>query len=90
MRYTPRDNGTSFDGYEVIIKYLRENFLTQKELAKSLNIPESKMSEILHGHRRPTKKELLDIKDSLGIDMNEWRQSSKYINTVIPVMGNKF
>lgn len=90
MKYTSRGVGNSFDGSNLIRQKLSERYMTQRDLANVVNIHPAKLSEILNGFRRPSKKELTDIKDSLGIDLNEWRKESKYVEATFPLAGNLF
>ena len=90
MKYTSRGQGNCFDGGSTIKRYLDERYMTQKDLAVALNIHQAKLSEIIKGFRRPSKKELEDIKDALGIDLNEWRKESKYVTAVFPLAGSTF
>lgn len=90
MKYTSRGKGNCFDGGDLVRKYLTDRYMTQRDLAEAAGIHPAKLSEILNGIRRPSKKELDDIKNSLGIDLNEWRASSKYVSAAFPLAGNTF
>ena len=74
MKYTSRGKGNCFDGGDLIREHLKKRYMTQRDLATAINMHPAKLSEILNGIRRPSKKELGDIKDNLGIDLNEWRE----------------
>ena len=71
MKYTSRGKGNCFDGGDLVKEYLHKRYMTQRDLAGAINMHPAKLSEILNGIRRPSKKELEDIKDKLGIDLNE-------------------
>mgnify|MGYP001248584121 CR=1 FL=1 len=86
MKYTSRGTGNSFDGGQMIKDKLTERFMTQKDLAEIVGVNPAKISEIIKGFRRPSKKEL----DSLGIDLNDWRKQSVYVKAVFPLAGNDF
>ena len=90
MKYTSRGTGNCFDGGEFIRQKLTERYMTQRDLATAVNIHPAKLSEILNGFRRPSKKELEDIKDALGIDLTEFRRVSKYVEAVFPLAGSTF
>ena len=90
MKYTSRGKGNCFDGGDLVKEYLHKRYMTQRELADAINIHPAKLSEILNGIRRPSKKELEDIKDKLGIDLNEWREQSEYVRAAFPLAGYKF
>ena len=90
MKYTSRGQGSSFDGGDLIKKKLEERYMTQRDLAEAVGLHPAKLSEIIRGFRRPSKKELEDIKDALGIDLNDWRKNSKYVSAVFPLAGNTF
>lgn len=90
MKYTSRGIGNSNDCGAYIREVLIERYLTQKELADALKMNPAKLSEILNGFRRPTKRELEDIMALLGLDLNEWRRRSKYVNATFPLLGHKF
>lgn len=90
MKYTSRGEGSLFDGAQIIKDKLRERYLTQAQLAEAIGMAPAKLSEILHGHRRPSKQELINISIELDIDMSEWRKQSKYVNIVFPVLGNTY
>lgn len=89
MADTVKD-GLLFDGYQTIKDKLVERYLTQRQLAAALGMSESKLSLILHGRTRPSKRELIDISLALDINMTEWRRSSAYIAMVFPVLGSTF
>lgn len=90
MKYTSRGKGNCFDGGDLIREYLKRRYMTQKELADAVGIHPAKLSEILNGIRRPSKKELSDIKDALGIDLNDWREQSEYVRAAFPLAGLTF
>lgn len=90
MKYTSRGKGNCFDGGDLVREYLRERYMTQRDLADAINIHPAKLSEILNGIRRPSKKELEDIKDNLGIDLNDWREQSSYVRAAFPLAGSTF
>lgn len=90
MKYTSRGKGNCFDGGDLVREYLRERYMTQKELADAVGMHPAKLSEILNGFRRPSKVELVRIKDSLGIDLNDWREQSGYVRAAFPLAGNTF
>lgn len=90
MKYTSRGIGNSFDGGGLVKKYLMDRYMTQRDLAEAIEMSPAKLNEILNGFRRPSKKELSDIKDTLGIDLNDWRSESKYVSAVFPLAGNNF
>jgi len=52
-----------------ISRYLRQQGLTQKELAQKADIGESQLSEILRGEGNPTLKTLIKIEEALGRDV---------------------
>ena len=90
MKYTSRGKGNCFDGGDLVREYLRKRYMTQRDLAEAVNIHPAKLSEILNGIRRPSKKELEDIKDALSIDLNLWREQSSYVRAAFPLAGNTF
>ena len=90
MKYTSRGKGNCFDGGDLVKEYLHKRYMTQRDLADAINMHPDKLSEILNGIRRPSKKELEDIKDKLGIDLNEWREQSEYVRAAFPLAGSTF
>ena len=90
MKYTSRGKGNCFDGGDLVKEYLHKRYMTQRDLADAINMHPAKLSEILNGIRRPSKKELEDIKDKLGIDLNEWREQSEYVRVAFPLAGSTF
>jgi transcriptional regulator with XRE-family HTH domain len=52
-----------------ISRYLRQQGLTQKELAQKAGIGESQLSEIVRGEGNPTLKTLVKIEEALGQDI---------------------
>ena len=90
MKYTSRGKGNCFDGGDLVKEYLHKRYMTQRELAEAINMHPAKLSEILNGIRRPSKKELEDMKNKLGIDLNEWREQSEYVNAAFPLAGYTF
>jgi len=49
--------------------YIRQQGLTQKELAQKADIGESQLSEILRGEGNPTLKTLVKVEQALGKDI---------------------
>lgn len=90
MKYTSRGKGNCFDGGDLVKEYLHKRYMTQRELAEAIKMHPAKLSEILNGIRRPSKKELEDIKDKLGIDLNDWREQSEYVRAAFPLAGSAF
>ena len=52
-----------------ISKILKDNKITQKEFAKSLNMKESQLSKILAGNANLTLKTITKIEAKLGVDV---------------------
>ena len=90
MKYTSRGKGNCFDGGDYIKECLTERYMTQRDLAEVIGMHPAKLSEVINGIRRPSKKEIESIKDNLGIDLNEWRKRSKYVTAMFPIAGNRF
>lgn len=79
MKYASRGRGNCFDGGDLVREYLHERYMSQYELADKIKIDPSKLSEFLNGFKRPSKKELENIMDVLGIDLAKWMEQSSYV-----------
>lgn len=90
MRYSPRPQGVAFDGGAFVKKILMSRYMTQRQLAESIGMAQARLSDILNGHQRPSKMELMAISVTLGINIEDWKKESVYVREAFPVQGNDF
>ena len=89
-KYSPRPKGDLFDGGDYIRAKLMERNLKQKDLAYAIDMIPAVLSDIINGHRRPSRRNLIDISIALSIDITDWKKHSEFVNNVFQPIGETF
>ena len=88
--YSRRRDGQEFDGGELIRQKIFDYGTTQKAVDIETGINYSRLSNIIHGHCRPSARDIRAIAAALDINLEDWKKQSEYVREIIRPAGRNF